>query len=743
MAPSGASDSPATPEKAERNLQPFFVLHKASHCNAERKSTGGVRTGSKTRTRRRIDLTPPRPKSSEGSEAEFDGGDNDDNHDHQLRTDAFNHAWSKIESTIKDVLRNINADAFNDVHCWVQSSFNEIRSNGMLDRAKATRPYPIVTNPISKQLYTGLVFTKNMELVDDLLTFEDLGLHLKSRGCHVANLSSFDFSAKNGIDGCLRGLLRLFVKTSLDVADMSVLALWYIDQGDYDNPVVVIIDDLERCCGSVLTDFILMLSEWVVKIPIILIFGVATSVDALRNILPSHALQCLSCHKFILGSPAERMDAIIEAVLVKRCSGFSVGHKVAVFLRNYFLRQDGTLTSFVRALKIAIVQHFSMEPLSFILWGLFHKDSQDLSSERPVSLPETVLKQLFSLPSCRRNELAEPNEEIFAQGLADLKRLQNFWSSVVLCLFEAGKSHEITLLDLYCETLDPELHHSRASDHHLGPEAAVVMSSSDHHVHGPLQNHVFISQVVRKVRDLPLVSLNQLLNRWEKHTKGIIEIHEKVRELQSIVKFEDGKALKRELTDISKSQKTRSNFNVYKDGKAVNEKAAALIDFMVEKYMQPIECIPYHEIICFKNVDKLQSALMGDPRRTIQVDLLEFHKFLKCSCCSKNGNIPFPSMLDTSIMYMLTQEYGDLINLHDWYQSFKATVLPPRIKGKHRLKHSPSPKKRKEAKESQNKGEATVQAKFCRAVTELQITGLLRMPSKRRPDYVQRVAFGL
>ncbi|KAE9464606.1 hypothetical protein C3L33_03487, partial [Rhododendron williamsianum] len=70
----------------------------------------------------------------------------------------------------------------------------------------------------------------------------------------------------------------------------------------------------------------------------------------------------------------------------------------------------------------------------------------------------------------------------------------------MLCLFEAGKSHEITLLDLYCETLDPELHHSRASDHHLGPEAAVVMSSSDHHVHGPLQNHVFISQVVRKVR---------------------------------------------------------------------------------------------------------------------------------------------------------------------------------------------------------------------------------------------------
>lgn len=45
----------------------------------------------------------------------------------------------------------------------------------------------------------------------------------------------------------------------VQVADMSVLALWYIDEGDYDNPIAIIIDDLERCCGSVLTDFILML----------------------------------------------------------------------------------------------------------------------------------------------------------------------------------------------------------------------------------------------------------------------------------------------------------------------------------------------------------------------------------------------------------------------------------------------------------------------------------------------------
>lgn len=94
------------------------------------------------------------------------------------------------------------------------------------------------------------------------------------------------------------------------------------------------------------------ISEWSVKIPIILIAGVATSADAPRNILTSRALQYLSTSIFFLKSPAERLDAIIEAILVKNSAGFSVGHKVATFLRNYFLRQDGTVTSFVRALKV-------------------------------------------------------------------------------------------------------------------------------------------------------------------------------------------------------------------------------------------------------------------------------------------------------------------------------------------------------------------------------------------------------
>jgi len=62
-----------------------------------------------------------------------------------------------------------------------------------------------------------------MEFVDDQLTFEELGVHLKSHGCFVANLSSMDFLAKNGVEGCLASLWKQFSIITLDVSSLIVM----------------------------------------------------------------------------------------------------------------------------------------------------------------------------------------------------------------------------------------------------------------------------------------------------------------------------------------------------------------------------------------------------------------------------------------------------------------------------------------------------------------------------------------
>lgn len=52
---------------------------------------------------------------------------------------------------------------------------------------------------------------------------------------------------------------RLPVHYLLQFPDICVLASWYIEPEHFDKPVVVIIEDMERCDGKTLADFISIL----------------------------------------------------------------------------------------------------------------------------------------------------------------------------------------------------------------------------------------------------------------------------------------------------------------------------------------------------------------------------------------------------------------------------------------------------------------------------------------------------
>ncbi|KAJ3681591.1 hypothetical protein LUZ60_014164 [Juncus effusus] len=548
------SASLAVSDETDHTLQPFFVLHKAQPpVNQEKSSRSGRGAG---RRKTAAGSSPKSPQKLKQILSEIQDP-HSDSFLEQLRLDAFDKTWSKIHSTIQGVLRDINLKLFDEVLQWIEESFESIKSKPNSNEIQ--KPYPLICDTLCKKIPTSFVLTKNAEYVDDIQTFKDLGSHLKENNCHVANISALDFSTKCGIGGCIKSLLRQLHSESIDVADMMVLAKWYCEENNFNKPIIIMIDDLERCNGSILGDFITMLSE---------------------------------------------------------------GH-------------DGTVTSFITALKLACCKHFLLEPLSFLSLSIVDKD-KEFWHEKFDLLPESLKTRAFDLPSCKR--------------------------------------------------------------------------------------------------EMSVVSLSKILAKWDIHTKGMDEINEKVKELQSLLSSpNEGQIYTENLPNIRSRRglslgATKQN--------SLNDKVAMLLDTMLRKYMVPIESIPFHEIICFKNVNILQSALIGDPRRTIQLDLFK--------SSNGNSNSLSSSMHDTSIMYNLAQEYGDVINLHDWFQSFKTIITNNSSQNNSKKKKTniASPSKRQKSNISPPETEALMQARFCRAVMELQITGLLRMPSKRRPDFVQRIAFG-
>ncbi|KAI5008046.1 hypothetical protein ZWY2020_009094 [Hordeum vulgare] len=718
----------ATPSReasltAANNIQPFFVLHKASAG-----ASASVSSPATSRARRRIEVSQPlSPNPKSAKRPRDDEEEVDIELSEHLRLEAFNCTWSKIQSTINEVLRGINLKLFDQVLRWVQESFSTIRSIMRPCPAEIQQPYPLLTDVICRKIPTAFVLTKNAEFVDDVTTFRDLMGHLESNGCHLAKLSATELSAKNGVGGCLRSLLRQLLSDVPDVADVSALASWYCKGDNYDQPIIIIIDDLEQCSGDVLGELVMTLSEWVIKIPIFFVMGIATTLDAPRKLLSSEALQRLDPCKLTLGSPSDRMNALVEAILVKPCAGFCISHEVAVFLRNYFFRHDGTITSFISALKLACSKHFSVEPLSFLCMGMLEEDSENFWHDKFGALPVGIQKQAFGLPSCTREYNSIKPGNNLVEGLSELMKLQKDWSSVLSCLYEAGRHGKVQLLDIFCEAINPDLHTRNDSNNEL---LMSKLTSGNLSSGKSGAGRRCIAQALDTVRYMPMETLFHVLEVWSIHLEGMNEIIAKVKELQSTTTSAD-------CVITTKDKWPRRSTNSTAIGTVpLNDKATMLLDDITRKLLVPVECLPFHEIICFKNVGVLQSALIGNPRKMVQLDLLKSQSRLNCSCCSRNGIAVSASLHDTSVMCNLAQEYGDVINLHDWYLSFDGII---NSKGKNKLVGSPSKKK---SKATPQQSEAMIQARFCRAVTELQITGLLRMPSKRRPDLVQRIAFG-
>ncbi|WVZ91295.1 hypothetical protein U9M48_037485 [Paspalum notatum var. saurae] len=715
-------DAPLT---AANNIQPFVVLHKAA-----------VSSVPSSQSRRQVQTSQPsspNPKPAKrcddpaGEECEDDGELYE-----QLRIEAFHRTWSRIQATIDKVLRDINLKLFDQVLQWVKESFSSVRSITRPHHMEVQQPYPLLTDAICTRIPTAFVLTKNVEFVDDITTFRDLAGHLESNGCHIAKLSAAELSPKHGVGGCFRSLLRQLLHDVSDVADVSALASWYCEAENFDQPIIVIIDDLEQCSGDVLGELVMMLSEWVIKIPVFFVMGIATTLDAPKKLLSSEALQRLELCKLTLGSPSDRLNALVEAVLVKPCAGFCISHEVAMFLRNYFFRHDGTITSFISALKLACSKHFSMEPLSFLCIGMLEADCEEFWRDKFEALPQAIQKYASGLPSCTNSSAKNSNNSSknMVEGLSRLLKWQKEWSSVLLCLYEVGRYDKVQLLDIFCEAINPDVQSEDASN------SCMFISKV---THGNLlgvksgSGKGFIAQVMDTIRYLPMEILLHVLEVWSIHLKGMGEINDKVKELLSTTTGADsGRA--------TKEKWSRTSTNSIGNGTVpLNEKAAALLQDVTRKILVPVEFLPFHEIICFKNVGVLQSALIGNPRRMVQLDLLEPQTHLKCSCC-RSGTAVSGSMHDTSIMCSLAQEYGDVINLHDWYIAFEGTIKSANPKAKRKVYSSPSKKKSKPTPPVE--GEAMVQARFCRAATEMQISGLVRMPSKRRPDLAQRITFG-
>lgn len=181
--------------------------------------------------------------------------------------------------------------------------------------------------------------------------------------------------------------------------------------------------------------------------------------------------------------------------------------------------------------------------------------------------------------------------------------------------------------------------------------------------------------------------------------------------------------LKAKLLEAAKQPKVVSQYMT-----VLSETLNELKGFLSDNLLPMSKAPPFVELFVFTDHLAIKRHIMGAPRAAIHQALNNPAHYLQCDCCEiENDDTKLvPTMPDVSIVYKLHLECGKMINMFDWLQSFKIVV------------------DEKAMDEEEEEDDATVdpkiQARFTRAVAELQFLGFIK-PTKKKTDHVQRLTW--
>uniref|UniRef100_A0A7N5ZTH6 Origin recognition complex subunit 3 n=1 Tax=Anabas testudineus TaxID=64144 RepID=A0A7N5ZTH6_ANATE len=131
-------------------------------------------------------------------------------------------------------------------------------------------------------------------------------------------------------------------------------------------PVVVIFKDLEAFNPRVLQDFILICSRYIDRLPLMFIFGIATSPSTIQHMLP-HSVSSLLCIELFQSlSCTQHLATVIDKLILTNDFPFKLNSKVMQVLISIFLYHDFSVRNFIKGVQLALLEHFHSQPLSVL-----------------------------------------------------------------------------------------------------------------------------------------------------------------------------------------------------------------------------------------------------------------------------------------------------------------------------------------------------------------------------------------
>ncbi|XP_053488995.1 origin recognition complex subunit 3 [Ictalurus furcatus] len=500
-------------------------------------------------------------------------------------------------------------------------------------------------------------------------------------------------------------------------------------------PILVIFKDFEAFNPRVLQDFILICSRYIQELPLIFVFGIATSPSTIQHMLP-HSVSSLLCIELFQSlSCTQHLATVIDKLILTSQFPFKLSGKVLQVLVSIFLYHDFSVRNFVKGLQLALLEHFYSQPLSVLCC------EKKEFLVRAQKLSHQDVEMVRQLPSFMRYVEAQDTQEqvqlltsdehvkvVCQKLLKDLRKYHKNYYPIVRCLhtltsslpkYPLGKQ----IRELHISCLEKNVWETNEYESAI---QLLRLLAKDELV-TTLRKCVDIlkSGKTKNMRSA-LQQLDDYLVKFEQLDSMSVE------DLNEEEVTSPGKDLQKK-TDLFQLQKTLLEMKSTRRSKKMSpfevlrNEALGVIDGLVRSHLTPPEMQPLYEVCYYSSSGILRRHLNATPHTSIQTALSHPYYYLQNVNLKTDAGTVSNAAPDICIAYKLHLECGRLINLYDWLEAY-ATVASA-AEGK-------DPDSEEYGKVDQLK-----HARFIQAVSELEFLGFVKS-TKQKTDHVARLTWG-
>ncbi|OBT71671.1 hypothetical protein VF21_10581 [Pseudogymnoascus sp. 05NY08] len=499
--------------------------------------------------------------------------------------------------------------------------------------------------------------------------------------------------------------------------------------------VVVAFQDSESFDSTLLTELIELFHSWLDRIPFVLLFGIATSVELFHERLPRSATLCLQGVQFDVEQTSKTLVTIFQKVIASPDIRLRLGGSFIAALLERQHDQVYSLQTFIAALKYAYMCHFYANPLSILLGS-----SNDLESTVVPLLQPEHAEAMRMLPSFKAM-VEHRIEEGDISGLKDLinsdeelvqlavKTLQEKDLMMFTNLRRLAALHTVLSISTSTPTDPTELYVKFFADKFR--ESDFIQDAINSCKRYAPAEVIALAGVIRGIlaRDSDTGETESYSVSEDEFLEAISALEEKTATMVQEAE-ESGKPLQSRYTMQSQSLRTTvvaQKVQLSKRESVLSEQGAAFTS-VIDKLAETLEHyfnfdspqdLFLNEIWIYDSKSPYREVFTPRPRHAIERALSVPHDYLGCTCCKSATGGLSSSHPATATLYQLYLETGGLINVFDLWSAFHTIVG---------------------ADDGEERDERSCLMLFYKALADLRLLGMVKN-SKKKTDHLAKLSW--